>query len=355
MIKVNRNLTKQQDFLKRCNPAARGCVKAIKFQHNKTMKKTLKMYYDAFRAVQNYCNQHNTVWQFLLAFVNAFAAFGVKIQSIETTEAQQEEDNKGVTRTKAEKKQDLANEATAIAQALQAFARKTGNNELYSLMEISYSEIMRAKASEAISKGELIVSTLGEYPMEELEPYGISDAVKETLVQAIDSFRSAAPTTRNIITRKTVLTDNLEQLVKEANSIMRIELIKIARQLKKTNPDFYAGLVANAKLINHTVHAKIRLKATDEATGMPVTGGLVTIEGTSLTGIFNDRGECTITLVPAGKRDVTISHANFETMVLPQVNFQRGHSITKPVALIPQYDIPPVKEPAKAKAKARVR
>lgn len=319
------------------------------------MKKNLKMYYDTFRAVQNYCNQHNVVWQFLLAFVNAFAAFGVKIQSIETTEAQQEEDNKGVTRTKAEKKQALANEATAVAQALQAFARQTGNNELYSLMDIPYSEITRAKASEAISKGELIVSTLGNYPMEELEPYGISDAVKETLVQAIDSFRSAAPTTRNVITRKTVLTNNCEQLVKEANTIMRIELLKIARQLKKTNPDFYQGLVANAKLINHTVHAKIRLKATDDATGMPIVGGEVTIEGTALTGTFNERGECTITLVPAGKRNVTISHPNYDNKVLPQVNFQRGHSITKAITLIPQYDIPPVQEPARAKAKARVR
>jgi hypothetical protein len=319
------------------------------------MKKSLKTYYDAFVAVQNYCNQHHAVWQFLLAFVNAFTAFGLKIQSITTTESQQEEDNKGVTRTKAEKKIDLANEATAVAQAMQAFARQKGDNALYSLMEIPYSEIMRSKASEAISKGELIVSTIDQYSMEELAPYGISDAVKETLVSAIEAFRQAAPTTRNVITRKTVLTNNCEQLVKEANSIMRLELLKLGRQFKKTHPDFYEGLVANAKLMNHTIHAKIRLKATDEATGLPVTGGLVTIEGTGLTGTFNSKGECTVTLVPKGKRNVTITHPNYDTMVLPQVNFQRGHSITQPVTLIPQYDLPPVKEPVEVKTKAKAK
>lgn len=314
------------------------------------MKKSLKEVFDMIQAVDSFCESTRPVWQATPAMVTAVNSLGIKKQSIIVTESQQEENNKGVTMTKREKKIALANETTAIAQGLQAYGSQHNNPEVYELMDIPYSRILRDKDSAAIAAATLVLMTGQGIPAEQREAYGISDAVLDTLAESIAHFSSASPTTRNVITRKTVLTDNCFTLVKEANTIVRKQILKIGRLFKSANPDFYAGLVANAKVQNHNVHAKIRLTVTSGDAEMPVQGAVVTVEGTPLTGLTNNRGECTITLVPAGKRNVTVSHPNYHELVISGVNFQRGHSITKAVNLVPQFDMPAPVVPARKRS-----
>jgi len=312
------------------------------------MEKKLKEKVDALTAFENYCMENQSVWAFLIAFVNSVTALGVKIQSIFTTESQQEENNKGVTRTKQQKKQDMANEAVAVSQGLQAYAISISDMELFELMSRPYSHIMKSKDSPAIASCQLVRDTAIALPAEAIEPFGISEAVLNTLSQSITDFKDAAPTTRNVIAHKTVLTNNCAQLVNEGNMIMRKQLLKIGRQFKKTNPDFYAGLVANAKVGSHAVHAKIRIKLYDDVTSAPLANATVSISGTELSGMTNSKGACTITRVPQGQRTVSIVLSNYIPMEL-EINFQRGHSATRTVQLSPAFDIPAVKEAERVK------
>lgn len=304
------------------------------------MKKHLKEQVDAMNAFKQFCNDNQLAWQLVVAFANALTGLDVKIQSILNTESQQEENNKGVTRTKTEKKEDMANEAVAVAHALQAYAVSISDATLYDLMSVVFTTIMKSKSSSAISSCQLVHTTASGLPLIAIEPFGISNVVLNTLRDSIAVFALASPTTRNVITNKTVLTDNLTTLVDEGNVIMRKQLLKIGRQFKKTNPDFYNGLVENAKVITNNVHAKIRLTILDDVTNLPLADTDVEIEGTDLRGKTNSAGKITLSKVPAGKRNVIISKANYIGMTLEQVNFQRGHSITRKVEMSPAFDIP---------------
>jgi hypothetical protein len=304
------------------------------------MKKHLKEQVDAMNAFKKFCNDNQIVWQLVVGFANSLTGLGVKTQSIISTESQQEENNKGVTRTKAQKKEDMANEAVAIAHALQAYAVSISDATLYDLMSVVFTTIMKSKDTAAISACQLVFDTASGLPIDAIEIFGVSDAVLNTLRDSITIFSAASPTTRNVKTNKTVLTGSLTKLVDEGNTIMRKQLLKIGRQFKKTNPDFYNGLVENAKVIGNNVHAKIRLTVLDDVTNAPLVDADVVIEGTSLRGKTDSKGKITLSKVDAGKRNVIISKANYTTMTLEQVNFQRGHSITRTVELSPAFDVP---------------
>lgn len=316
------------------------------------MKKKLKEQADALLAFENFCNEpaNKPIWDSLLGFANGVTALDVKNQSIITTESQQEENNKGVTRTKTETKTDMANETVAVSHALQGYAISIGNQELFSLMSKSFSTIMKSKDTPAIASCTLVFNTASGLPSAAIEPFGISTTVLDTLNQSILDFKNMAPATRNVITNKTVLTDNCSQLVKEGNTIMRLQLLKIGRQFKKTHPDFYAGLVANAKVISSSVHSKIRITAEAGDPAFAVQGAAVSVSGTSLTGTTDANGKCTVSNVPAGERDVTVTKGDMS--VTKKFKFQRGHSITTTVNLS-NFDVPAVKEAWKQKASAK--
>lgn len=308
--------------------------KKIKNIKKKRMKKSLKDQLNAFIAFKQFCEENKIVWENTAAFLNAFGAFVTKIESIFSTEAEQEENNKGVTRSKDEKKLQLTTLAMSVGQAVQGYAIANNNPELFEKMNISPSDIYRAKASTAISKAQLIFATASDLPQAEIEPYGITAAVLNSLKGAISIFEVACSSTRLMVTHKTILTDDLTDLVGEANTIMRKQLLKIGYQYKATYPNFYEGMKLNSKVIRTTVHTKLKLTAVDSETQRALTGVLAEIEGTALKGVTDMEGKCTITEVPEGKHNVILRKTDYEVAVIDGVDFKRGKSATVNAAMI---------------------
>lgn len=305
------------------------------------MKKVLKEKVDAMEAFEKFCTENIDVWNTVTAFGTALTALRLKINSIYSTESRQEENNKGVTQTKAETKNELANAVVAVSNAMQAYALSIGNQTLFAQMSTCHSKIYYAKNENAISAAELVLDKAKSFPIVTLQPFGISAPVLDALSAVIDSFKAVAPSTRNVVTMKTVLTNNLKQLVKEGNVIMRKELLKMGRQFKTTHPNFYEGMVANAKVINKNIHAKIRLTVKDAITQAPLTGVLIEITGTALQGITDMQGKCTITNVGEGSHDVVLRKTNYDVYTLEDVDFSRGRSVTAIVQMQPAIELQP--------------
>jgi len=300
------------------------------------MEKKLQQSVDSFNAFTKFSRENELVWISVTAYGIALTALELKVKSIIVTESQQEENNKGVTRTKDEQKSEMANEAIGVAQALQGYAISIGDNDLFDLMSTSYTNIYRVKNSEAIAAAQRVFDTASALPIASLQPFGISATVLTTLKTSIENFIAVAPSTRNVKAHRLVLTKNLTQLVKEANTLMRKNLLKIARQFKKTNPDFYAGLVGNAKVIRHTLHARLRLTVTDAKTKNVLPGALIEIEGTELKGMTDMKGKCTVTLVPAGMQTITVKKTGYEVYVMKDVEFKKGKAVTAAIAMEPE-------------------
>ncbi|MBK7853553.1 MAG: hypothetical protein IPJ79_00315 [Bacteroidetes bacterium] len=292
------------------------------------MQKKLKEQVDAFVAFVKFCKDNNIVWQNVEAFVTMLAGLELKIESIDSTEEAQEANKKGVTLTKRQKKTAMASQADAVALTAQSYARSKNDNELYSELAVNYSGILGAKDQEALVTSQRVYNIVNALPKEDLEKFGITEAVLDTLSDAIDVFAAVRPTTRNVKTRKEALTKNCKQLVSEGNDIMRKDLLKIGRQFKASHPDFYFGLVANAKVISSNIHCKLRITAKDSRTELPLTGAIVDIEGTGLQGVTDMKGKCTVTMVPAGKHAIALMKTGYERTVIEDVDFRKGKSTT---------------------------
>lgn len=292
------------------------------------MEKKLKVQVDAFVAFVKFCKDNNVVWQNVEAFVTMLAALELKIESIDSTEEAQEANKKGVTLTKKEKKTAMASRADAVGLGAQAYARSINDNELYSELSVSYSGINYANDQESLTIARRVYNVVSGLPKEAIAKFGITEAVLETLKDAIDVFAEVRPSTRNVKTRREALTRNCEQLVNEGNDIMRKDLLKIGRQFKATHPDFYFGMVANAKVINRHIHSKLRITAINDENKTPLTGVIVEIENTGLQGVTDMKGKCTITMVPEGKHVVQLLKTGYEKAVIDGVDFKKGKSTT---------------------------
>lgn len=311
------------------------------------MKRILKEQVDAMNAFENFCSENSEIWSSTTAFGIALTALRLKINSIYSTESRQEQNNKGVTHTKAEKKAELANSTVAVSNAMQAYALSINDQVLFNQMGVTYSKIYYLKNETAISAAELVLEKVQSFPAEELEPFGITDAVKDTLASVIENYKSVASSTRNVIVERMVLTSNLDKLVKEGNVIMRKNLLKQGRQFKAAYPDFYAGMVANAKVINKNTHAKMRLTVRDESTKQPLAGVLIEISETPLQGMTDMQGKCTITNVGEGKHEVVLKKTNYAVYTIEDVDFKRGKAVNVTVfmqSVVTEQPLVPVRQ-----------
>lgn len=306
------------------------------------MKRIQKQRVDALTAFKNYCDENESVWVTLPAFVTGMIALGVKIQAIISTEGQQEKNNKGVTHTKNKTKSLMAGTAAIISEALQGYATAVGDMTMFSLMQISFTDIYKAKNSEAVSKAELISATAASV-LTSAGDYGINQNVIDALNSIVSDYKDVESSTRNVVTDRVTYTKNITTLISEANTIMRKILLKLGRQFIAANPDFYTGMVNSAKVITTVVHTKLKLTVTNAGDfENPLVGCTVQIENTTLAGETSATGKCTISSVPEGKQNIIMSKPGYVTMRKEQVQFNRGKSTTMTVSLTPDFVMPAV-------------
>lgn len=315
------------------------------------MKKTFKQQVDAMRAVLNFCQLQPIVWAAIQAFANAIAALSLQIQSIETTEAQQDENRTGITRNKSAKKKAMANEAVAVARVLQSYALNINDMILYAKMKIQFSSIFRGDNDIALSKCKFILEHAEDIELTELEPYGISAAVLNALETSIEEFQENATAPRNAKAQREALTTTLKTLVREGSLMMRDKVLFIGRQFKVSNPEFYQQLVINAKIVSQTIHSKLRITVKDDVTGLPIEGCTVSVDGTEKTGTTTIAGNCTLSQMPLGLQGVIISKDGYTEKYI-QLEFKAGKSTARIVMMTPEFDLITVKNGTKEKISA---
>lgn len=292
------------------------------------MEKRLKEKMDAIYAFERFCEKNKTVWINLEGFSKAINLLKLKIVVISNTESEQEQNNKGVTKTKSHLKIKMAQEAVIVAEALQAYALAISDLKLYECMKVTYTTIKQAKTPEAISKSHLVYDTAKKLPQGAIEKFGVSQEQLQLLLLAINKYNEIAPSTRLVKTNKTTLTKNLWTLVGEANALMRKHLLKTGRQFMKTHPDFYKGMIENAKVQHNHIYTKIRLTVFDAQTQEPLAGILAVVEGTELKGITDMHGKCTLTRVPEGINMIALMKTDYVPMKLA-ADFKRGKAINR--------------------------
>ena len=79
--------------------------------------------------------------------------------------------------------------------------------------------------------------------------------------------------------------------------------------------------------------AKVEGTVTDSATGQPIAGVQVSVEGTRLGNVTTDNGYYFILNVPPGERTVTFSHTSYRSVSIRGIRLSAGHTSTVDAAL----------------------
>jgi hypothetical protein len=291
-------------------------------------------------AVYAVCLQYPLVLLFLLALDNATTSIGLKIQSIISTQGKQQQNNKGVTLTKRQLKKTMLDLASGIAQAIQAYSKTISDETLFEKLRFAKAAYLKGGDNNAISLCRTIYDIVNAIPVLTREPFGVSDAVLLSFKNSTDDFETnGAPSTRNVITKKTSLTKMLVTLVKEGNSIMRNQILKLADQLQEDYPEFYIEVNQAAKLIVANTHTKARVEAVDDSTNMVIQGMKVKVLQNGQEGLTNTKGLCVLYL-DAGTYTFEYSKDNYITMTVT-VKIKRGSNTLK-AEMSPAFVIPAV-------------
>jgi hypothetical protein len=216
-------------------------------------------------------DQHAEITATLPGFGPLFTQFKLNNDGILVLRDQQAINKSGISAHKESLRADLAAKAYDISRKTEVYARMANNSIL--AKEVHYSETALSKAPDSkLEARALIIHTKATVHIEALAPYGVVANDLTALKSAIDLFHAAIPTTRNGKTETKQVTDQLKDLFK-ANDLILKKIDLLVELVRLSQPVFYSGYHDNRKVIN-TSTGSLAMMATaiDAESGEGVKG-----------------------------------------------------------------------------------
>ncbi len=237
-------------------------------------------------AVQQAFIDNTAFWTPNIAIGNAVADFTSCINSINTLSMVQQTSTTGVTQTKTDAKEAMADMAADIASAGRGYAHDTNNTNLFNLMSITKSDIIGTPDNDADDKAMGIYSALNPL-IANLGNYGPTVQLMGILLGKINVFSSFLGVPQDTATTTVIATASLTQLFANADIILKNRLDNLMVQFKTSNPEFYNRYNQNRaiKNIGHRKTVIITGFIYDNHTPAQILPHvLITLTGTDATG-----------------------------------------------------------------------
>jgi hypothetical protein len=298
---------------------------------NATQESKLNMY----RSTQKHCTDNTAIVKTVPAFETALNVFNVKLSAIIAATQQEDLVTKGITVDKSEAKKTLCRLTTDIAAPIFAYASATANNKLKQEVNFSFSDLLRTKDDVMAPRCQNI-KDIGTANVDALKPYGITAAGLDALQTEIDNYQVKVPTPRNSGAQKKTIRENIKNLIKETDIVLKEQLDKTIVGFKATNPDFIYTYKANRIIIDPgkstTTLKGIIQNAADKS---PVSDATIIVKETGNKASGNATGTYEIKPIPAGTYTVTISAPKFKEKTETNVTVKQGQSTTLATILDP--------------------
>lgn len=287
-----------------------------------TSKQEAKL--NMYRATQKHCADNAAIVATIPAFQAAVNALNSKIASIIATSQQEDLVTKGITIDKAEAKKTLCQLAADIAAPIVAFAASSNNNQLLNEVNFSYTELYRTKDDQLAPRCQNIHDAASSN-IAALGAYGISAATITTLQSTIDNYQAAVPNPRNAAAQKVTIRTNLKNLIKETDTVLKLQMDKTIVGLKTSNPDFVATYKTNRVILDPSktsTSLKGIIQSSAAITG--VAGATILLVETGTKVLSNNIGEYEIKPVVSGTYTITVTAPKYNDTTLKQVIIKQG-------------------------------
>lgn len=189
-------------------------------------------------AVQKVCNQNNSVWSGLSAFVTAFGKFETVITGIDAQRQIQEGKTTGITENKQKEEDEMIQASVEIAAAVYAYAPKIDDNELKQKVNYTPSDLLRSR--DTILKD--ICQTIHDEAntvITDLADYGKTPADLAQQQKEIDDFTAILTKPRTAIGTRATATTKLVEHFQQGDDLLSNQLDKLMVNYQTSNKAFY--------------------------------------------------------------------------------------------------------------------
>jgi len=178
-----------------------------------------------------------------LALVPKFSKGITRLEEINTEIGaigiQQEKDLRGITIDKDKKLSSMIGRIIEVGGAVHSYAHDAGNSTLMSRVAYKTSTLKRMSQPEILVVAGVILQEALLIPAETLLEEGISAEDLTILGNMIEDFSELKSAPKEAVIDRSESTEKLRVLFKEANSIIKNSLDKLAPQYKRKAPEFY--------------------------------------------------------------------------------------------------------------------
>jgi len=153
-----------------------------------------------------------------------------------------------IGKTKVALKKAIASKADILNDLIEAYASIEGDDELARQMGDSEWQLFRLSYDELLLRVKAIIAKAEELKETLVTDYGMTEEQVTDLQNDVDRLLEISGQPRAYSVKRSVATQEIAQLLSEANEVLTIQLDKLASVFKNRDANFYNGYV-KARLI----------------------------------------------------------------------------------------------------------
>lgn len=216
----------------------------------KTMEKKVENKLTMLKAVLSLLNQNQSLWQDAVPLVNTINQIGSKMEHMEELRQFTSVSRTGIVTAKHNLKNDLIEQAFALASTLTAFAAQSNDPVMQAKVDFPISDLRSLRDSELASACRNILQ-LAQQLGEALLNYGVTAAQLESLGTAINTYEQQLPSHRVTIAERKAANDKLKELMNETMQIVSEQLDRLMIRFKVPNAEMYAAYLNARKIVDY--------------------------------------------------------------------------------------------------------
>jgi hypothetical protein len=159
--------------------------------------------------------------------------------NLEADQVEQEKNLTGITTNKDVALDDLTDSTIEIAGAVYSYAHDKQDNAL--MMKVNYKStaVEKMTQSEVVAAAGIILEEALKIPAEDLNNEGITPEELSAYSELISFFKNIKSSKREAVIDRSGTTEKINELFKEAITLVKEKLDRLAVQFKRKDPEFY--------------------------------------------------------------------------------------------------------------------
>lgn len=291
---------------------------------NKIKEARLNMY----DAVITYCSNNTPIVNTVSAFQTALTDFQATVDNIYSTAQLEVDVITGITADKAQLRETLCQQAADLGSVVFAFASSSDNNELKQKANFTVSDLRRLKDG-LLSLTCTNIRDAAKANLPALATFDITPATLNDFSTVIDNYDNKISSPRVAVSQRSAYSKTLTNLFKQADSILKSQMDKVAVRFKAANEEFYNAYKNNRIIIDPgSSNTQIAGVINSAGDNLPMQGATVQVVGTSITDTTDADGNYTLKSVPIGTQSVKIAKPGFADTILDNILVKLGKTST---------------------------